>query len=301
VTERRSRGDGGLHWDENRQRWIATITIGFGGRGKRITRKRSSKIKTEAKDMLKELIRDYDDGLPIGPQNYTVGDAVTYWLTYGLSGRSTATVANYRGMAETHVIPALAARKLRELSTEDVDRWLKAKSKTPSTRSLRLIHALLSRAAKCAHARDKVKRNVVALADVPTGQDGAAVKNRSPWSRPRLFSSQPRTHGCTRTSCSRCSSAPVPRNCERLKRPWTSRAEKIHTPSSQDDNRHAPANTPGIRHVAFAVEDIDAVVADLRARGVELVGELERYEDSYRLCYVRGPGGIIVELAEQIN
>jgi 4-hydroxyphenylpyruvate dioxygenase-like putative hemolysin len=66
---------------------------------------------------------------------------------------------------------------------------------------------------------------------------------------------------------------------------------KFHTPSNQDDNRHAPANTPGIRHVAFAVEDIDAVVADLRARGAELVGELERYEDSYRLCYVRGPEG----------
>jgi catechol 2,3-dioxygenase-like lactoylglutathione lyase family enzyme len=56
-----------------------------------------------------------------------------------------------------------------------------------------------------------------------------------------------------------------------------------------------------IRHVAFAVEDIDAVVAGPRARGAELVGELERYEDSYRLCYVRGPEGIIIELAEQIG
>ena len=74
---------------------------------------------------------------------------------------------------------------------------------------------------------------------------------------------------------------------------------KFHTPSDQGGNRHAPANTPGIRHVAFAVEDIDAVVAGLRARGAELVGELERYEDSYRLRYVRGPEGIIVELAEQ--
>ena len=76
---------------------------------------------------------------------------------------------------------------------------------------------------------------------------------------------------------------------------------KFHTPSPQGGNRHAPANTPGIRHIAFAVEDIDAVVAGLRARGAELVGELERYEDSYRLCYVRGPEGIIVELAEQIG
>jgi catechol 2,3-dioxygenase-like lactoylglutathione lyase family enzyme len=77
---------------------------------------------------------------------------------------------------------------------------------------------------------------------------------------------------------------------------------KFNTPpSTQGGDRHAPANTPGIRHVAFAVEDIDSVVAGLRARGAELVGELERYEDSYRLCYVRGPEGIIVELAEQIG
>jgi catechol 2,3-dioxygenase-like lactoylglutathione lyase family enzyme len=76
---------------------------------------------------------------------------------------------------------------------------------------------------------------------------------------------------------------------------------KFHSPSNQGDNRHAPANAPGIRHVTFAVEDIDALVAGLRARGTELVGELVHYEDSYRLCYVRGPEGIIIELAEQIR
>ena len=59
---------------------------------------------------------------------------------------------------------------------------------------------------------------------------------------------------------------------------------------------------PGLpHHVTFAVDDIDAAVAGLRARGAELVGEVERYEDSYRLCYVRGPEGIIVELAERIG
>ena len=76
---------------------------------------------------------------------------------------------------------------------------------------------------------------------------------------------------------------------------------KFHAPSGRGGDRHAPANTPGIRHVAFAVDDIDAVVASLRARGAELVGEVERYEDSYRLCYVRGPEGIIVELAEKVG
>ena len=60
-------------------------------------------------------------------------------------------------------------------------------------------------------------------------------------------------------------------------------------------------NTPGIRHVTFAVEDIEDVLARLHAHGAELVGELERYKDIYRLCYVRGPGGIIIELAERIG
>ena len=76
---------------------------------------------------------------------------------------------------------------------------------------------------------------------------------------------------------------------------------KFQSPSGPGGDRHAPANTPGLRHITFAVDDIDAVVAGLRARGAELVGEVENYEDIYRLCYVRGPEGIIVELAERIG
>lgn len=75
---------------------------------------------------------------------------------------------------------------------------------------------------------------------------------------------------------------------------------KFHSPPNQGNDRPAPANAPGIRHLTFAVEDIDDVVARLQARGAELVGDLERYKDSYRLCYIRGPEGIIVELAEEI-
>jgi catechol 2,3-dioxygenase-like lactoylglutathione lyase family enzyme len=76
---------------------------------------------------------------------------------------------------------------------------------------------------------------------------------------------------------------------------------KFHTPSTEVGDRHAPANASGIRHVAFLVEDIDDILARLKARGAELIGELGRYKDIYRLCYVRGPAGIIVELAEQID
>ena len=76
---------------------------------------------------------------------------------------------------------------------------------------------------------------------------------------------------------------------------------KFHSPPAQGGDPQAPANALGIRHLSFVVEDVDAVVADLRARGTELVGELVSYGDSYRLCYVRGPEGIIVELAEPIG
>jgi catechol 2,3-dioxygenase-like lactoylglutathione lyase family enzyme len=76
---------------------------------------------------------------------------------------------------------------------------------------------------------------------------------------------------------------------------------KFHAPPTQTGDPHAPANTPGLRHLAFLVDDIHAVVDGLRARGTELVGELVRYEDSYWLCYVRGPEGVIVELAEKIG
>ena len=76
---------------------------------------------------------------------------------------------------------------------------------------------------------------------------------------------------------------------------------KFHSPPAEGGDGQAPANALGIRHISFEVEDIDTVVAGLRARGGELVGELERYEDIFRLCYVRGPEGIIVELAERIE
>jgi catechol 2,3-dioxygenase-like lactoylglutathione lyase family enzyme len=76
---------------------------------------------------------------------------------------------------------------------------------------------------------------------------------------------------------------------------------KFHSPPTLLGDPQAPSNTLGLRHISFLVEDIDTLVAGLEARGIELVGELVQYGNSYRLCYVRGPGGIIVELAEAIG
>lgn len=76
---------------------------------------------------------------------------------------------------------------------------------------------------------------------------------------------------------------------------------QFNSPTYQGETSPPAANKPGIRHLAFVVDDIEAVVARLRARGTELVGELVQFEESWKLVYVRGPEGIIVELAEQLS
>jgi catechol 2,3-dioxygenase-like lactoylglutathione lyase family enzyme len=77
--------------------------------------------------------------------------------------------------------------------------------------------------------------------------------------------------------------------------------DKFNTPSARNADPNAPVNTLGIRRIMFAVDDIEEVLARLQAHGAELVGEVVQYEETYRLCYVRGPEGIMIALAEQIG
>lgn len=76
---------------------------------------------------------------------------------------------------------------------------------------------------------------------------------------------------------------------------------KYYTPSDESGIQQSFANTLGIRHVAFVVEDIEAAVAKLKKKGMEVFSDIQRFGDTYKLCYVRGPEGIILELAEQIK
>jgi catechol 2,3-dioxygenase-like lactoylglutathione lyase family enzyme len=75
----------------------------------------------------------------------------------------------------------------------------------------------------------------------------------------------------------------------------------FYTPADENVGQRPLANTPGIRHIAFLVEDIEGVVAKLKKKGVEIFGEIQNYENVYKLCYIRGPEGIILELAEEIK
>ena len=73
------------------------------------------------------------------------------------------------------------------------------------------------------------------------------------------------------------------------------------TPPTVADHRNAPVNALGYLRVMFAVDDIDETLARLQKRGAQLVGEVVQYEDSYRLCYIRGPEGLLIGLAEQLG
>ncbi|MTD54049.1 VOC family protein [Amycolatopsis pithecellobii] len=76
---------------------------------------------------------------------------------------------------------------------------------------------------------------------------------------------------------------------------------KFHSPAAPAAEPNAPINTPGLRRIMFAVDDVEAVLGRLRAQGADLLGEVVQYEGGYRLCYVRGPEGIMVALAEKLG
>jgi hypothetical protein len=171
MATRRSNGEGSLSWNEARQRWVGRASLGYNAEGKRRIGTVSARTKTEAKNKLRALLRDHDDGLPT-QRTYTVGDAVEAWLVHGLVRRDPNTVANRTSLARTHVIPAVGKRRLAELTAEEVDRWLADKAAALRTDTLRRLLSILRQSIRRAQARDLVKRNVALLCDLPKGQRG---------------------------------------------------------------------------------------------------------------------------------
>jgi hypothetical protein len=172
MTSRRSRGEGGLHWSEARERWIGTVPVGFAANGKRRNRTFSAKTKTEAKKQLHDLLREAERGVDLAHTRITVAGAVEGWLTFGLNGRSPSTVTTCRHLAESHIPPTLGRRRLVDLRAVDVDRLLRSKRTELSTATLQRILSILRRVLRWAAARDMVSRNVAELCSVPTGTSG---------------------------------------------------------------------------------------------------------------------------------
>ena len=174
---RRNRGDGGLYWDETKQRWIGVVTVGYDGRGKPRRRKVHARTKTEGNERLRELLREVDLGVDLNHVAITVGEVVEAWLKHGLHGRSEGTLAQNRHLAEAHIVSLIGKKRLRDLRAHDVDRMLAARRHQLSTSTLQRVLAILRRAIRWAEARDLVGRNVALLCNAPTGLGGRPSKS----------------------------------------------------------------------------------------------------------------------------
>lgn len=156
--------------------YTGAISLGFDAAGRRQRIKRKARTKTAVKDKLREVVDDLEAGV-IATDNYTVAEAVNHYLAHGLKGKSPETVSNYRSLANHHLLPHLGAAKLKKLTADQLDTWMDERAQHLSTRTLRLIHQILERAIRHAQARDKVRRNVASLINVPEGQEGRPSKS----------------------------------------------------------------------------------------------------------------------------
>jgi integrase len=179
MTEkkRRPRGEGGVSWDEKRQRWIAAKTVGYDARGKRIVRRGAGTSQSAALRELAKRVKAYEAGLSVRSEHYKVSQAVEDWLEHGQGDIDETTKTRNRIMCETHIVPTLGGRKLQMLSPDEVDAWLKDLSEKIASSYLRRLHAVLSLIVKRAMRRGLVDRNVVELCDVPRGQPGRKSKS----------------------------------------------------------------------------------------------------------------------------
>ena len=155
--------------------FTGAIDLGVDVRGRRRRVKRKGKTKAQVKDKLREAVADLEAGVTTDAA-YTVHDAVADFLQKGLKGRAKGTIDNYRSLADQNVIPQIGGIRIKELTADQLDDWLDERAEELSARSLRLIHQIVERSIRQAQARDKVRRNVASLVDVPEGQEGRPSK-----------------------------------------------------------------------------------------------------------------------------
>ena len=173
--QRRPKGEHSLYYEAARNRYVATATVGYDGRGKRIVRKGTGKSETAALRRLRERIKEYEAGLVVGAARYTVKDAVDEWLELGRGQVVEQTTVKDAYLAR-HVVEALGARRLKELRADEVERWLRDLAPEMTTRTLRDVRSVLNRAVSRALARGLVATNVVELVETPRGRLGRGAR-----------------------------------------------------------------------------------------------------------------------------
>ncbi|MEU6135841.1 tyrosine-type recombinase/integrase [Nocardioides sp. NPDC047086] len=176
--KRRGRGEGGVRWDERRQRYIAETTVDYNANGKRIVRSGSGKSETEALRNMRAAVDKYRKGLVPEARHYTVRKAVENWLQYGQGSRAgEKTREKNRIICETHIIPFIGGQKLQRLTVQHLDEWLAGRAEVLATDSLRQVRRLLRQSIRRAMIHGMVDRNVADLVDLPRGRAGRPSKS----------------------------------------------------------------------------------------------------------------------------
>jgi integrase len=137
----------------------------------------SGRTKTEGQEKLRALLLDVELGVDLTQGGINVAQVLKAWLAHGLHGRSEATLAQNRYLAESHIVPLIGKKRLRDLRAHDVDRMLAARRHQLSTSTLQRVLSILRRAIRWAEARDLVGRNVALLCTAPTGKGGRPSKS----------------------------------------------------------------------------------------------------------------------------
>jgi integrase len=171
MAQRRGKGEGSLFFSQAAGRWLGFVDVGFDATGKRRRVKISGRTRAEARAKLAVVRRTADAGAPHSDQRVTVGEWLDTWLTQlPPSVKSVNTIDNITWAVQHHLKPAIGARRLRDLSPDDIDAMLRAKAAAGMSRSsLVRLHNVLNRALRLAERRGKLSRNVAVLVDVPTG------------------------------------------------------------------------------------------------------------------------------------
>ncbi|GAA3213346.1 tyrosine-type recombinase/integrase [Nonomuraea helvata] len=179
--------DFSIYFDASKNAWIAAVSLGFDGAGHRVRRKVSVVLPRKWQDRpadeqreqaakllapkVKKLLEEAEKGIKT-QANYRVSDAVEDFLIHGLKGRSIGTITHARSTAENQIKPKIGNYRLKDLRAEHVDLWLDELAESLATKTIVQIHGLLTRAIRMAEKRELVGRNVSALCETPSGQEG---------------------------------------------------------------------------------------------------------------------------------
>lgn len=173
--KRRSRGEGSIYFDHTKGMWVGSISQGFTAAGNRRRRKVYGKTKTEVRERLGSLRQEIESGVKT-PARLTVTDVARKWLEVGLMNQHAHTIQRLRIVVERHIVPQIGGIRVRDLTPDDVDEWLRGRSKVLATRSLRDLLGVLRRVLRFGQRRGLVTRNVAELVTAPLGRQGRVSK-----------------------------------------------------------------------------------------------------------------------------